>query len=195
MWALVRDLIVRLVLSSNPVPVCILGVHRVGFIFTSVQNSLISLLLKQLPLSVRMIYGVPLSERNFVKNIITVHVPVFLQICAVGHLLIRSLVTKRYTSPRVPELIRLPKSNWISLFGSVKTSSLFLSKFGICVLRFLTVALQLGQLSDFSCISQKITGHQKASDSFSILAAAACPWCSIAMMEVLLASGIIILSL
>ena len=43
---------------------------------------------------VRMVRGVPLSEQKFVKNFITVRVSVFLQICAVGHLLKRSTATQ-----------------------------------------------------------------------------------------------------
>ena len=58
--------IVRMVLWTNPVPVCKFGVHRMRFIFSLAQNSLNSLLFKQLPLSVRIVRGVQLSEQNFV---------------------------------------------------------------------------------------------------------------------------------
>ena len=77
-FALIIELIVRIVLSTWPVPVCNFGVHRMCFIFSSLQDSLYSLLLKQLPLSVRILRGVPLSEQYFVKNFKTVRESVFL---------------------------------------------------------------------------------------------------------------------
>ena len=172
--ALVSDLIVRMVLSTNPVPVCNFGVHRISFIFLPVQNSLNSLLLYQLPLSVRIVRGVPLSEIKLFKKFITLRVSVFSQIGAVGHLLKRSIATKMYTSPRVLDLIGPAKSKWISWFGSVKIFSPLTYVLGICVLRFLPAAVRLGQLSDFSCLSRYIPGHQKASDAFFILSTAAC---------------------
>ena len=72
MFALVSDLIVRIVLSFRPVPVCKFGVHLMRFVFSPLQNSLDSLLSKQMPLSVRILRGVPLSEQYFVKNFETV---------------------------------------------------------------------------------------------------------------------------
>ena len=92
------------------------------FIFSWLQNSLNSLLLKQLPLSVRTLRGVPLSEQYSIKNFKTVRVSVFLQILAVGHLLKRSTASKIYTSPRVFDFIGPAKSNCISWFGSDKIS-------------------------------------------------------------------------
>ena len=68
LFALVSDLIVRMVLSTWPVPVCKYSVQLMRFVFFRLQNSLNSLLLKQLPLSVRILRGVPLSEQYFVKN-------------------------------------------------------------------------------------------------------------------------------
>ena len=65
-FALVSDLIVRMVLSTWPVPVCKFGVHLMRFF--RLESSLSSLLLKQLPLSVRIPRGVPLSEQYFVEN-------------------------------------------------------------------------------------------------------------------------------
>ena len=56
MFALVSDLIVRIVLSTWPVPVCKFGVHLMRFIFSRLQNYLNSLLLKQLPC--RYVYSV-----------------------------------------------------------------------------------------------------------------------------------------
>ena len=67
MFVLVNDLIVRIVLSTWPVPVWKFGMHRMRFIFSWLQNSLNSLLFKQLPLSVRKLRGVPMSEQCFVK--------------------------------------------------------------------------------------------------------------------------------
>ena len=74
-FALVNDLIVRIVLSRWPV--CKFGVHRMRFIFSWLQNALNSLLLRQLPLSVRIFRGVSLSEQYFVKNSKTVREWVF----------------------------------------------------------------------------------------------------------------------
>ena len=105
------------------------------FIFSRLQNSLNSILLKQLPLSVRMLRGVPLSDQYLVKKIKTVRESVFLQICAVGHLLNRSTATKINTSPQVFDFIGPAKSNWISWFGSDKCSSLFFSPWTVIVLR------------------------------------------------------------
>ena len=113
MFALVNDLIVRIVLSTWPVLVCKFGVHLMRFIFSRLQNPLNSLLLKQLPLSVRMRRGVPLSEQYFVKNFKTICESVFLQIWADGHLLNRSTANKMYTLPRVFDFIGPAKSNWI----------------------------------------------------------------------------------
>ena len=92
---------------------------------------------------------------------------VFLQICAVVHLLKRLTATKIYTLPRVFDLIGPAKSNWISWFGSNKIPSLFLSVDGNCVFKFLPDALPLGQLSDFSRISRCRPGHQNASADWS----------------------------
>ena len=114
MFALVSDLIVRINLSTKPVPVCKLGVHLIHLIFWPSQNCLNSLLLKQLPLSVRITRGVPLSVKYLVKNFRTVRASVLLQMCAVGHLLKRSTASKIYVSPRVFDLIGPAKSNWIS---------------------------------------------------------------------------------
>ena len=125
MFALVGDLIDRIVRSTKPVPVCKLGVHLIRLMFSLLQNCLYSLLLKQLPLSVLIHCGVPLSAKYFVRNFKTVRVSVLLQICAVGHLLKRSMATKLYTSPRDFNLVGPAKSNWISWFGSVKISRLF----------------------------------------------------------------------
>ena len=135
-----------------------LSVHRIRSICLPSQISLSSLLSKQ-----RIVRGVPLSEQNLVKNFKTVRVSVILQICAVGHLLKRSTATKLNTSPRVLELIGPAKSNCISWFVSDKSSLLFDFVQSICVLWFLPVALQLGQLSDFSRISRWTPGHQNAS--------------------------------
>ena len=77
LFALVNDLIVHIVLSTWPVPVCKFGVHLMRFIFSRLQNSLNSLLLKQPPLSVRKLRGVPLSEQYFVKKFKTVRESVF----------------------------------------------------------------------------------------------------------------------
>ena len=77
MFALVSDLIVRIVLSTWPVPVCRFGVHLMRFIFSRLQNSSNSLLLKQLLLSVRTLRGVPLSEQYFVKSFKTFRESVF----------------------------------------------------------------------------------------------------------------------
>ena len=77
MFALFNDLIVRIVLPTWPVLVCKFGVHQMRFILSWFQNSLNSLLLKQLPLSVRILRGVPLSEQYFVKNFKTVRETVF----------------------------------------------------------------------------------------------------------------------
>ena len=118
--ALVYDSIVRMAPSTNPVPIWRFGVHRMRFIFSPSQNSFKSLRLKQLPLSVRMVRGLPLSEQNFVLILITVRVSVFSQNCAVGHLLKLSTATKIQTSPRVLDLIEPAKSKWTSLFGSGK---------------------------------------------------------------------------
>ena len=114
MFPLVNDLIVRVVLSTWPVPVCKFGVHRMRFNFSWLQISLNLLLIKQLPLSVRILRGVPLSGQFFLKNFKTVRESVILQIRAVGHLLKRSTATKIYTSPRVSDYIGPAKSNWIS---------------------------------------------------------------------------------
>ena len=148
-FALVSDLIVRIVLSTRPVPVCKFGVHLMRFMFSRLQNSMNSILLKQLPLLVRILRGVPLSEQYFVKNLKTVRESVFLQICTVGHLLNRSTATKIYTSPRVFDFIGPAESKWISWFGSDEISSLFFSVDGNCVTRFLPEALQLEQFSAF----------------------------------------------
>ena len=67
-------------LSTWPVPVCKFGVHLMRFIFSRLQNSVNSLLLKQIPLSVRILRGVPVPEQHFVKNFKTVRESVFLQI-------------------------------------------------------------------------------------------------------------------
>ena len=68
MFALVSDLIVRIVRSTKPVPVCKLGVHLIRVTFSPLQNYLNSLLLKQLPLSVLIHRGIPLSAKYFVEN-------------------------------------------------------------------------------------------------------------------------------
>ena len=195
MFALVNDLIVRIVRSTKPVSVCEFGVHLMRSLFSSLQNFLYSLLLKQLPLSVLMHRGVPLSLKYFVKNFKMVRVSVFLQTCAVGHLRKRSMATKIHTSPRVFDLNGPAKSNWISWFDSGKISRLFFSVDGLCVIMFLPAALQLGHFSAFSCISRCMPGHQKASASWSNLAAEVWPWCSMATMVVRMFSGITILSL
>ena len=65
--ALVKDLIVRIIRSTKPVPVCKFGVHLTRFMFSPLQNFLNSLLLKQLPLSVLIHCGVPLSVKYLVK--------------------------------------------------------------------------------------------------------------------------------
>ena len=126
MFALVNDLIVRIVLSAWPVPVCKFGVHRMRLIFSWLQNSLSSLLLKQLPLSLRILRGVRLSEQYLVQSFKTVRESVFFfQNWAVGHLLKRSNATIIYTSPRDFNFIGPAKSNRISWFGSDKISRLF----------------------------------------------------------------------
>ena len=145
------------------------------FMLSPLQNSLNSLLLKQLPLSVRILRGVPLSEQYLDKNFKTVRVLVFLQICAVGHLLKRSTATKINTLPQVFVFIGPAKSNWISWFGSNKISSLFLSVDGNCVFNFLPDARQLGQSSDSSRISRCKPGHQNASADSSIFVVDGCP--------------------
>ena len=61
--------------------------------------------MKQLPLSVRMVRGVPLSEQIFVENYNLIPVSVGLQTCADGRLLRRSLATKTHTSLRLLDLI------------------------------------------------------------------------------------------
>ena len=177
-FALGNDLIVRNARSTKPVPVCNFGVLLMRSMFSPLQNFLNSLLLKQLPLSVRIHRGFPLSAKYFVKNFVTVRVSAILQMCAVGHLLQRSIATKIYTSPRVFGLIGPAKSIWISWFGSVKISSLFFSVDGICVVLFLPAALQLGHVSAFFWITLCIPGHQKTSASWSIMAADVWPWCS-----------------
>ena len=73
-FALVNDLIVRIIRSTRPVPVCRFGVHLIRFMFSSVQNFLNSLLLMQLPVSVLMHCGVPLFVKYSVKNFKTVRV-------------------------------------------------------------------------------------------------------------------------
>ena len=128
MFALVNDLIVRIVLSTWPVPVCRFGVHRMRFIFSPLQNSLNSLLLNQLPLSVQILRRFPLSEQYFAKNFETVHVSVFLQIYELGHLQKRWTAVKIYTSLRVFDFIVPASSNWISWFGSNKITSFFFSR-------------------------------------------------------------------
>ena len=65
--ALINDLILRMVLSTNPVSVCKLDVHRIRFGFSPLQNSLNFLLLEELPL----------SEQNSAKNFNTVSVSAF----------------------------------------------------------------------------------------------------------------------
>ena len=79
-FALVSDLIVHMVLSTWTVPVRKFGVRLMRFMFSRLRNSLNSLLLKQLPLSVRIIRGVPMSEQVFVKSFKTVRELVILQI-------------------------------------------------------------------------------------------------------------------
>ena len=122
MFALVNDLIVRIVLSTWPVPVCKLSVHLMRFIFSPLQNSLNSLLLKQLPLSVWILRGVPLSEHNFVKKFKVVGVSVFLQICAVGHLLNRSTALK--CTHHRESLVLLDQPSPIEFLGSVQSNFL-----------------------------------------------------------------------
>ena len=193
MFALVNDLIVCIVLSTWPLPVCGLDVHPMRFILSRLQNSLNSLLLKQLPLSVQILRGVPLSEQYFVKNFKAVRKSVFLQIFAVGHLLNWLIAIKIYTSPQVFDFIGPAKSNWISWFSSDKISNLFISVDGIRVLRFLPADLQLKQFSAFP--REILPGHQNASADWSIFVAEECSWWSIAMIIVRIVSGIIILSL
>ena len=94
MFARVNDLIVRIIRSTRPVPVCRFGVHLMRLIFSSVQNFLNSLLLKQLPFSVLIHCGVPLFVKYSVKNFEMVRVSALLHTCAVGHLLKRSTATK-----------------------------------------------------------------------------------------------------
>ena len=93
MLALVNDLIVRIIRSTKPVPVCKFGVHLMRFMFSPLQTFSNSLLLKQLPLSVLIHCGVPLSVKYFVKNFRTVRVSAFLPTCALGHLLKRLTAT------------------------------------------------------------------------------------------------------
>ena len=194
-FALVNDLIVRIVRSFRPVPVCKFRVHFMRLFCSPLQNIFKSLFLKQLLLSVRIHYGVPLSAKYFIKNFKTVRVSAFLQMCRIGHLLKRSMATNIHTSPCVFDLIGPAKANWIFLFGSVKVTNLFFSIDCICVVVFLPAALQLGQVSDFSWISLCILGHRKASASWSILATDVWPWCNMAVIVVLMFSGITILSL
>ena len=111
MFALVNDLIVRIVLSTWPVPVCTFGVHRMRFIFSWLQN-LNSLLLKQLPLSVRILRGVPLSEQYFVIKFKTVRESVFLQTWAVR-------LRLKYIHRR-ESLILLDQRSPIGFLGSVQ---------------------------------------------------------------------------
>ena len=118
--------------------------------------------MKQLPLSVLILCGVPLSVKRLVKIFRTVRNSVFLHTCAVGHLLKRSTATNMFTSPRLFDLSGPAKSK----FGSVKISRLFFSVDGICVTMFLPAALQVGHVSVFfPCISRCMPGHQKASAS------------------------------
>ena len=111
-----------MVRSTNPVALWKLSVHRIiRFMFSPAQNSLISLLLKQLPLSVRKVRVVPLSEKCLFLKFVTVRVSVFLQICAIDHLLKRSTATKIYTSPCFLDLIGPAKislhfGNWPTWF-------------------------------------------------------------------------------
>ena len=77
MFALNNDLIVRIVRSTSPVPVCKFGVHLMRLMFSLLQNFLNSLLLKQLPLSVLIHRRVPVSVKYLVKNFKTVRVSVF----------------------------------------------------------------------------------------------------------------------
>ena len=191
-FALVNDLIVRIVRSTKPLPVCRFGVHHICLIFSPSQRFLNSSFSKQLSLSVRIHRGVPMTVKDFVRNSRTVRVSLF---SAVGQLPKRSIATKMYKSPRVYDFIGPAKSNWISRFGSVKTSSLFSSADGICVLMFLQAALHLGHVSAFFWIFRYNPGHQKASVSSSIFTVDVWPWCSMAMIVVLMFSGITILSL
>ena len=94
MFARVNDLIVRIIRSTRPVPVCRFGVHLLRFMFSSVQNFLNTLLSKQLPLSVLIHCGVTLFVKESVKNFKTVRVSALLHTCAVGHLLKRSTATE-----------------------------------------------------------------------------------------------------
>ena len=166
-FALVNDLVVRFVLSTKQVPVCNFGVHWIRLVFSPLQNPLNSPLLKQLPLSVWIVRGVPLSEQYFFKNLKIVRKTVFLQTCVIGHLLKRSIATKIHTSPRILDLIGSAKSCWVSWFGSVKSSCLFTYVSGFS---FSPVALHLGQVWDFSRISRYNPGHQNSSLSrFSFL--------------------------
>ena len=90
----------------------------------------------ELLLSLRIVLCVPLSVHSIpvktysVKNFNTVRVSVFLQLCAVGHLLKWSIATKTYTSPRALDLNGQTKSYFISWFGSVKSFRLFTSVSG-----------------------------------------------------------------
>ena len=79
--------------------------------FSPLQICSNSLLSNQLLLSILIHCGVPLSAKHFVKSFKTVRVSVLLQICAVGHLLKRSMATKIYTSPRDFDLLGPAKSN------------------------------------------------------------------------------------
>ena len=116
----ISDLIVPMVLYTNPVLLCNIGVHRIRSIL-SPSHSLNSLLLKGLPLSVPIIRRVSLSEHFLDKNFKPARVSVTLQKCAVGHWLKGSIATKVYKSPRVLDLIGPMKFNWISWFGLNKT--------------------------------------------------------------------------
>ena len=93
MFALDIDLIDFIVRSTRPVLVCKFGVHLIRLIFLPSQNFLNSLLLKQLPLSVRIHRGVPLSAINFVKKFKKVRVTAFLQMCTLCNLLTWSIAT------------------------------------------------------------------------------------------------------
>ena len=141
-----------------------------------------------------MHHGVPLSVKHF-KNFKTVRVSVFLQTCAVGHLLKRSIATNIYTSRRVFDMIGPAKSSGIPRFSSGEIFKFCFYVDGICVILFSPAALQLGHVSAFSCISRCMKGNQKASTSWSILAAEVWLWCNMAMMVVRMFSGITILSL
>ena len=64
--ALVSDLIVRNIRSTKSVQVCKFGVHLMCLLLSPLQNFLNSLLLKQLPLSVPIHCGLPLSVKHLV---------------------------------------------------------------------------------------------------------------------------------